>query len=150
MHGVWRHWDPPLERSKLVTTTLIGSLTGIMLGLSSSSVLVSYVHWSAPFYISGLAGILWSILWFYTSAPSPSEHRYVSNEEKLYIEESIGTVATGHVSVSPKIIYKIRSVAQHSLEIPSTLSTSLGHLYRKFLSKLVIFYAALKPDHIHA
>lgn len=53
MHGVWRHWAPPLERSKLATTTFTGSYVGVMLGLPLSAALVSYLSWSAPFYVFG-------------------------------------------------------------------------------------------------
>ncbi|PAV62401.1 hypothetical protein WR25_00560 [Diploscapter pachys] len=35
MHGVWRHWAPPMERSKLATTTFTGSYVGVMSGFIS-------------------------------------------------------------------------------------------------------------------
>lgn len=53
MHGVWRHWAPPMERSKLATTAFAGSYAGAVLGLPLSAWLVSYVGWSAPFYTYG-------------------------------------------------------------------------------------------------
>lgn len=53
MHGVWRHWAPPLERSKLATTAFAGSYAGAVLGLPLSAWLVSYVSWSMPFYFYG-------------------------------------------------------------------------------------------------
>ncbi|KIH44709.1 hypothetical protein ANCDUO_25263, partial [Ancylostoma duodenale] len=31
MHGVWRYWAPPLERSKLATTAFTGSYAGAVL-----------------------------------------------------------------------------------------------------------------------
>ncbi|KAJ1352112.1 putative vesicular glutamate transporter eat-4 [Parelaphostrongylus tenuis] len=55
MHGVWRYWAPPLERSKLATTAFTGSYAGAVLGLPVSAFLVSYVSWSAPFYLYGLS-----------------------------------------------------------------------------------------------
>ncbi|VDP16846.1 unnamed protein product [Onchocerca flexuosa] len=51
MHGVWRYWAPPMERSKLATTAFTGSYAGAVIGLPVSAWLVSYVHWSAPFYV---------------------------------------------------------------------------------------------------
>lgn len=53
MHGVWRYWAPPLERSKLATTAFAGSYAGAVFGLPLSAMLVSYINWSAPFYIYG-------------------------------------------------------------------------------------------------
>ena len=54
MHGVWRYWAPPLERSKLATTAFTGSYAGAVFGLPLSAWLVSYAHWSMPFYFYGL------------------------------------------------------------------------------------------------
>jgi MFS transporter, ACS family, solute carrier family 17 (sodium-dependent inorganic phosphate cotransporter), member 6/7/8 len=53
MHGVWRYWAPPLERSKLATTAFTGSYAGAVLGLPLSAWMVSYVHWALPFYVYG-------------------------------------------------------------------------------------------------
>lgn len=53
MHGVWRHWAPPFERSKLATTAFAGSYAGAVFGMPISAWLVSYISWSAPFYLYG-------------------------------------------------------------------------------------------------
>lgn len=53
MHGVWRHWAPPMERSKLATTTFTGGYLGVMIGLPVSAYLVSYIDWCAPFIFFG-------------------------------------------------------------------------------------------------
>ncbi|PAV68319.1 hypothetical protein WR25_12958 [Diploscapter pachys] len=100
MHGVWRHWAPPMERSKLATTTFTGSYVGVMVGLPLSASLVSYLSWSAPFYVYGCAGLVWSVLWFFVSSGSPSTHRYINHEEKVYITENVGKVATANMTLT--------------------------------------------------
>ncbi|RCN51264.1 transporter, major facilitator family protein [Ancylostoma caninum] len=121
MHGVWRHWAPPLERSKLATTTFTGSYVGVMLGMPLSALLVSYFSWSAPFYvfgefavmlsekivthddaflILGCVGILWSLAWWSISSKSPNDHSYITEEERTYITEKVGTVATGNMTLT--------------------------------------------------
>ncbi|CAD5215674.1 unnamed protein product [Bursaphelenchus okinawaensis] len=102
MHGVWRHWAPPLERSKLATTAFAGSYAGAVLGLPVSAWLVSYVGWSTPFYVYGFAGIIWSILWFSVTFEKPAYHPTISAEEKNLIEEQIG-----HVSHTPPALNTI-------------------------------------------
>ena len=52
MHGVWRYWAPPLERSKLATTAFTGSYAGAVIGLPLSAWLVRF-SWSMPFYVYG-------------------------------------------------------------------------------------------------
>ncbi|VBB25986.1 unnamed protein product [Acanthocheilonema viteae] len=99
MHGVWRYWAPPLERSKLATTAFTGSYAGAVIGLPVSAWLVSYIHWSAPFYVYGLAGVIWAVFWFALTFESPTFHPSISTEEKKYILETIGPVSTSHPTV---------------------------------------------------
>ncbi|CAD6188417.1 unnamed protein product [Caenorhabditis auriculariae] len=99
MHGVWRYWAPPMERSKLATTAFTGSYSGAVLGLPLSAFLVSYVSWSAPFYLYGFAGVIWVVLWFSLSFEKPAYHPTISQEEKKFIEDSIGHVSTSHPTI---------------------------------------------------
>lgn len=100
MHGVWRHWAPPLERSKLATTTFTGSYVGVMIALPLSAALVSYFSWSAPFYVYGCSGVLWALCWWYVSAATPNDHSYITNEERTFITEKVGKVATANMSLT--------------------------------------------------
>ncbi|KAL3117077.1 hypothetical protein niasHT_007480 [Heterodera trifolii] len=96
MHGVWCHWAPPLERSKLATTAFTGSYAGAVFGLPLSALLVSYVHWSMPFYIYGVAGVIWSVFWFSMTFEKPAFHPTITVQEKEYIEAQIGPVNQSH------------------------------------------------------
>uniref|UniRef100_A0A0N5B0U0 MFS domain-containing protein n=1 Tax=Syphacia muris TaxID=451379 RepID=A0A0N5B0U0_9BILA len=100
MHGVWRYWAPPLERSKLATTAFTGSYAGAVLGLPVSAFLVSYISWSMPFYAYGIAGVIWSVFWFSLTFESPAFHPTISQAEKKYIEEKIGIVSTSNPTLS--------------------------------------------------
>uniref|UniRef100_A0A8R1E7S9 Major facilitator superfamily (MFS) profile domain-containing protein n=2 Tax=Caenorhabditis japonica TaxID=281687 RepID=A0A8R1E7S9_CAEJA len=100
MHGVWKYWAPPLERSKLATTTFTGSSVGVMIGLPASAYLVSHIHWSAPFYVFGALGVVWALLWSYVSGSSPANHGYISADEKTYITEKIGTVTVQNMTLT--------------------------------------------------
>lgn len=42
--------------------------------------------WPSTFYLYGLLGLLWVVIWILFSANSPSEHKSISIEERLYIE----------------------------------------------------------------
>ncbi|KAK0416444.1 hypothetical protein QR680_012488 [Steinernema hermaphroditum] len=100
MHGVWRHWAPPLERSKLATTTFTGSYFGVMLGMPLSAYLVSYVNWAAPFYVYGVLALLWSVLWFRVSAATPAKHQRISEDERKFIIRQVGPVTTGQMTLT--------------------------------------------------
>ncbi|VDK58106.1 unnamed protein product [Anisakis simplex] len=100
MHGVWRHWAPPMERSKLATTTFTGCYLGVMTGLPLSAYLVSFVDWSAPFYFYGVAGIIWTVFWLRVSAATPAKCRNISESERRYIIEHVGQVSSSPATLT--------------------------------------------------
>jgi len=90
VHGIWRWWAPPLERTKLGTLALAGSYGGAVLGMPISGYLAEGIGWYAPFYFYGVAGICWYMLWLWLSFEKPSKHPSISPREQLYIEKSLG------------------------------------------------------------
>ena len=45
VHGIWRWWAPPLERSRLATLAFCGSYGGAVLGMPISGMLRFQVLW---------------------------------------------------------------------------------------------------------
>ncbi|KAK6015404.1 hypothetical protein OSTOST_19170, partial [Ostertagia ostertagi] len=68
MPGVWRHWHQTAERSRTCTPT------------------------------SGCSGILWALCWWYVSAATPNDHSYITEEERTFIVEKVGTVVMGNMT----------------------------------------------------
>ncbi|TSK38500.1 Vesicular glutamate transporter 3 [Bagarius yarrelli] len=89
-HGMWSKWAPPLERSRLATTSFCGSYAGAVIAMPLAGVLVQYVGWPSVFYIYGVFGIIWYTFWLLLAYESPAEHPTISEEEKTYIETTIG------------------------------------------------------------
>ncbi|XP_063401010.1 vesicular glutamate transporter 1-like isoform X1 [Mytilus trossulus] len=89
-HGMWRHWAPPLERSKLATISFCGSYAGAVLGMPLSGILTKNFGWQSGFYVFGAMGIIWSIFFWFFSFERPACNPYISQEELIYIETSIG------------------------------------------------------------
>ncbi|KAL7858250.1 hypothetical protein AOLI_G00183520 [Acnodon oligacanthus] len=89
-HGIWSKWAPPLERSRLATTSFCGSYAGAVVAMPLAGILVQYSGWSSVFYIYGSFGIIWYMFWILVSYESPADHPTITDEERLYIEESIG------------------------------------------------------------
>ncbi|KAK3558882.1 hypothetical protein QTP86_032147 [Hemibagrus guttatus] len=89
-HGIWSKWAPPLERSRLATTSFCGSYAGAVVAMPLAGILVQYSGWSSVFYIYGCFGIVWYVFWVLAAYESPAEHPTITDEERLYIEESIG------------------------------------------------------------
>ncbi|KFV45628.1 Vesicular glutamate transporter 3 [Gavia stellata] len=89
-HGMWSKWAPPLERSRLATTSFCGSYAGAVVAMPLAGVLVQYIGWSSVFYIYGMFGIVWYMFWLLHAYESPAAHPTITNEERIYIETSIG------------------------------------------------------------
>lgn len=93
-HGIWRHWAPPLERSRLATISFTGSYAGAVIGLPLSGYMTDRISWQSSFYVYGIVGILWFILWSFFSYERPAVCPTITNEERIYIEESIGETSS--------------------------------------------------------
>uniref|UniRef100_A0A3B4AJB2 Major facilitator superfamily (MFS) profile domain-containing protein n=1 Tax=Periophthalmus magnuspinnatus TaxID=409849 RepID=A0A3B4AJB2_9GOBI len=89
-HGLWSKWAPPLERSRLATTSFCGSYAGAVIAMPLAGVLVQYVGWPSVFYVYGVFGFIWYIMWLLLAYGSPAAHPTITDEERLYIEAAIG------------------------------------------------------------
>ncbi|ROL52768.1 Vesicular glutamate transporter 2.1 [Anabarilius grahami] len=92
-HGIWSKWAPPLERSRLATTSFCGSYAGAVIAMPLAGILVQYTGWSSVFYVYGCFGIFWYMFWILVSYESPAVHPTITAEERCFIEESIGESA---------------------------------------------------------
>uniref|UniRef100_A0A672H8P8 Solute carrier family 17 member 7 n=1 Tax=Salarias fasciatus TaxID=181472 RepID=A0A672H8P8_SALFA len=92
-HGIWAKWAPPLERSRLATTAFCGSYAGAVIAMPLAGILVQYSGWSSVFYVYGTFGVMWYCFWILVSYESPAAHPTITDEERKYIEESIGESA---------------------------------------------------------
>uniref|UniRef100_A0A671UW01 Solute carrier family 17 member 6 n=1 Tax=Sparus aurata TaxID=8175 RepID=A0A671UW01_SPAAU len=113
-HGIWSKWAPPLERSRLATISFCGSYAGAVIAMPLAGILVQYTGWSSVFYVYGCFGIFWYMFWILVSYESPAEHPTITDEERRYIEESIGESAqlmgameVGIVSALPHLVMTI-------------------------------------------
>ena len=64
---------------------------GVVFGMPVTGILcASFLGWPSAFFFSSCIGFFWTIVWVIVAANSPSVHRSISREEKLYIEGSFG------------------------------------------------------------
>lgn len=92
-HHLLSKWAPVEERGTLCTFVYIGGPLGSVLMLASSGIIAEGLGWPSIFYISGVVGIIWGVLWFFYGASSPEECSRISEEEKIYIQTSLGGVS---------------------------------------------------------
>uniref|UniRef100_T1JDX1 Major facilitator superfamily (MFS) profile domain-containing protein n=1 Tax=Strigamia maritima TaxID=126957 RepID=T1JDX1_STRMM len=110
-HGIWRHWAPPMERSRLATLAFCGSYAGAVVAMPLSAWLTAVSGWQTCFYFYGESGdpahpsavdwprysramgIVWFAVWMWLSFERPATHPTITQAELIYIEQSIGHVS---------------------------------------------------------
>lgn len=90
IHPMAAVWIAPMDRSKFMSNMMASSL-GAAITMPICGFLISYLGWASVFYVTGVAGLMWSICWFVLIFDSPATHPRISTEERREIEEAIGT-----------------------------------------------------------
>nr|CAD7426774.1 unnamed protein product [Timema monikensis] len=106
-HNILPMWSTPEERGRFATWTPLwiriltrlrrvsGSQFGTILAMPICGALAqSAAGWPSVFYLFGGVGLLWCVLWFFLGADSPASHKWISQEEKLYIEASLAKITS--------------------------------------------------------
>jgi MFS transporter, ACS family, solute carrier family 17 (sodium-dependent inorganic phosphate cotransporter), other len=63
-YELFGRWIPLTERARAASRFVSGIPLGTVIGLTASGWLVGRYGWPAPFYLFGLAGIFWMVIWF--------------------------------------------------------------------------------------
>lgn len=99
MQSLWTHWAPPLESSRLRSIGFAGSQLGKVITYPLTGLLCEYGFdggWPSIFYVQGLLGIVWFVLWTYAVYDSPAQHPRISGSERNYIETSLSGMVTNN------------------------------------------------------
>eukprot|EP01119_Soliformovum_irregulare_P021509 TRINITY_DN7174_c0_g2_i2.p1 TRINITY_DN7174_c0_g2~~TRINITY_DN7174_c0_g2_i2.p1 ORF type:complete len:390 (-),score=81.92 TRINITY_DN7174_c0_g2_i2:104-1273(-) len=92
MHALMAKWAPPAERSRMGTLVYGGAYLGTIVAFPVSGLLASSDFlggWPSVFYVFGVVGCIWFIVWAMLAASTPSEDRFISAIERDYIVSSL-------------------------------------------------------------
>ncbi|XP_072029826.1 sialin-like [Amphiura filiformis] len=93
MYAIMAHWAPKYERSKMLITATSGGIFGTVIANPIAGVMCDsnfLQGWPSVFYLSGALGFIWFIFWALLIHDTPAKHPRISQEEREYIEKSIG------------------------------------------------------------
>jgi MFS transporter, ACS family, solute carrier family 17 (sodium-dependent inorganic phosphate cotransporter), member 5 len=116
MYSMWSSWAPPKERGKLIGISNSGTQVGSIIMLPLGGFLCTYGFaggWPSIFYITGILGIVWCVLWFFCTADAPEQHKFISKEELDYLALETKNIAhhiTHHSKVPWKEVFKSKPV----------------------------------------
>lgn len=68
---------------------MMGNALGSALIMPLLGIMVQSIGWVMAYIIPAGVTAIWSVIWFFTVADSPAEHRWCSEEEQTYIRESL-------------------------------------------------------------
>lgn len=66
-------------------------VSGTVVGNSVSGAIIAATHnWANVFYVFGIIGIVWVILFMMLCYANPDSHPFISDKEKIFLGEEIG------------------------------------------------------------
>ncbi len=80
-YELFGRWVPAAERSRAAVRLLSGIPVGTVIGLTGTGVLVVHYGWASSFYVFGIAGLAWVLLWWRQVHNNPADDRRVGPAE---------------------------------------------------------------------
>ncbi|XP_057659463.1 sialin [Diorhabda carinulata] len=122
MHVMLAHWAPPNERSVMSSIVYAGTALGTVIFMLVSGIIAGNIGWEAVFYIEGGISILWLLLWAVFIADTPQKQRFISEDERDYIETSLH-----HEKSDSKDNTKMKMPWKAVLTSPAFLAILIAH-----------------------
>lgn len=86
---IYAKWTPPFERSRASGNALSGCFVGTVIAMLFSGFLAETLGWESIFYVFGVAGCVWTIIWFAIVRESPDRDCWILQDEKDFIRASL-------------------------------------------------------------
>lgn len=107
-HAMLAKWIPPNERSRMGAAVYAGAQFGTIISMPLSGLLAEHGFdggWPSIFYVFGIVGTIWSILFLLFVYEDPQTHPKIDEKERKYIVDSLWGTAKMTVSKKIKIKY---------------------------------------------
>ncbi|CAG8610341.1 28765_t:CDS:2, partial [Racocetra persica] len=82
-------WFPPEERSRAVSVACVSNFIGMVIAMPISNILgSSRFGWESIFWVFGIVGCIWSVIWHFYGRSDPRDYSGISKEELDWILKS--------------------------------------------------------------
>jgi MFS transporter, ACS family, solute carrier family 17 (sodium-dependent inorganic phosphate cotransporter), other len=89
-YGLFAYWVPAAERTRATAFLLSGISLGQVAGFAATGALTQRFGWSLSFYLFGVLGLIWGVIWLKNVQERPSDDLRMSAAERaLYSETPI-------------------------------------------------------------
>jgi MFS transporter, ACS family, solute carrier family 17 (sodium-dependent inorganic phosphate cotransporter), other len=84
-YELFGRWVPSTERGRAVAAVMSGVPAGTLIGLTGAGWLVQQYGWPMAFYVFGVVGFIWVLVWTWQIENDPSADRHVGAEERVLL-----------------------------------------------------------------
>ena len=92
-YEMFGRWVPASERARAAVRLLSGIPIGTVLGLMGTGVLMVHYGWASSFYVFGIAGLAWVILWWRQVCNDPADDPRVGPAERHLLAAPVRSAA---------------------------------------------------------
>ncbi|XP_014235029.1 putative inorganic phosphate cotransporter [Trichogramma pretiosum] len=90
LHAMIARWVPPKEKGMFVWT-MQGGPFGTFVTLSLCGLIIAYYGWTTAYYVTSGLMLIFYLLWVLLAYDTPDQHPTITEKERNYIKEQIGT-----------------------------------------------------------
>ena len=88
-YELYGRWIPPIELTRSVARLLSGIPVGTVVGLIATGWIIAHFNWPMAFYSFGVAGLVWTAVWFARIANDPEQDRRMAPDERDFLRRAI-------------------------------------------------------------
>jgi MFS family permease len=130
IYSLFSRWLPITERTRAIGLNTSAIPLGTVFALLLTPVIVLSLGWEWAFYLFGVVGILWFVLWHWLAATEPRDHPRVSADELSVISSGQPVEA---VTQPPPIRAMLRSKAVWAIVVSHFCSNWGGYVLLSWL-----------------
>ncbi|XP_053989030.1 sialin-like [Hylaeus volcanicus] len=93
LHAMIARWVPPSEKGMFIWT-MQGGPFGTVVTFALCGQIISAYGWSTAYYVTSGLILIFYVLWIYLIYDTPDNHPGITEREKTYIKEQIGTTVS--------------------------------------------------------
>jgi MFS transporter, ACS family, solute carrier family 17 (sodium-dependent inorganic phosphate cotransporter), other len=117
-YEMYGRWVPPGERARAAARLLGGIPIGTVIGFIGTGMLVARYGWASSFYVFGVAGIAWAILWWRVVHNDPATDPLVGPGERALLA-AVQTAQQAKIPIR-RVLLRVPVVAIVAAHVAST------------------------------
>jgi sugar phosphate permease len=106
--SVLSRWVPRKARARIQGLNLSGVAAGPLIATPLTVWIMTAFGWKTVFYLYGVLGFVWAVVWLFYSTEKPSEHKGMTSEDLREIESSQAAeegVSVGDAPIRSKAVW---------------------------------------------